>query len=195
MVRAWQTTLLLAAMTSARTADAEVVKVGDTKAPFATAMATTLVGTGLRFNNPYRLATPLGTTAESVSRTATYVDVGLGLTFGAPRGFQHGATFRWSFSTEGVAERVIVPSYLLYRRWRDWAAYGRAGIPIVLAPTRTFGVEGSLAAVWFFRGGIGVVGEVVGSLVYGAGTREVEKPAYPVLSGQLGLLFAYEVMP
>jgi hypothetical protein len=40
-----------------------------------------------------------------------------------------------------------------------------------------------------------VVAEVVGDVFYGTGTREVKTAAYPVLSGQLGFLGTYEVLP
>ncbi len=157
--------------------------------------ATSMVGSGLRFNNPYRLATPLGDSAESVSRTATYVDLGIAATLGNPLGFQHGLALRASIALEGVPQTVLTPSYLLYRRFTPFALFGRAGLPVVMTPTRTVGLEASAGAVLFVRGGIGVVGEVVGDLFYGAGTRERATPTYPVLSGQLGLLIAYEVLP
>jgi hypothetical protein len=44
-------------------------------------------------------------------------------------------------------------------------------------------------------GGVGITGELVGNLFYGAGTREVSSAAYPVLSAQVGLTVAYEVLP
>jgi hypothetical protein len=88
---------------------------------------TTFFGDGLRFNNPYRLSTPLGSNAESVSRTAPYIDLGLGATFGNPLGFQHGAALRTSAALSGVGQVVMTPSYLGYRRWSWLALYGRAG--------------------------------------------------------------------
>ncbi len=157
--------------------------------------ATALAGDGLRFNNPYRLATPLGSTAESVSRTASYADLGLAFTVGAPDGFQHGLTVRTSIALEGVSQGVLTPSYLLWRRWRSVAVYGRLGTPCVLTPDVTFGGEASLGGVWFVRGGIGLTVEAVGDVFYGAGTRDVATPAYPVLSAQAGLTIAYEVLP
>ena len=166
-----------------------------TKPGYVQLFGTALFGDGLRFNNPYRLATPLGATAESVSRTATYVDLGIAATLGSPLGFQHGLAVRASFATEGIQQAVIAPSYLLWRRWRGVAAYARAGLPIVLTPDTTFGLEGGLGAVWFVRGALGVTGELVGDLFYGAGTREVQTPAYPVLSAEVGLTIAYEVLP
>jgi hypothetical protein len=158
-------------------------------------MATSFVGDGLRFNNPYRLATPLGSTAESISRTAAYVDLGIGAVFGDPLGVRSGGALRMSVALEGVPQSVMTPSYLLWRRWRAWGAYGRLGVPVVLTPEVTWGLEVGAALVWFARGGIGIAGEVTGDLFYGAGTREVATPAYPVLGAQLGLVIDYEAFP
>jgi hypothetical protein len=157
--------------------------------------ASAFFGDGLRFNNPYRLATPLGSTAESVSRTAMYMDLGISAVFGDPLAIQHGASLRWSVAVEGVPQSVLTPSYLFYRRWRALAAYGRLGLPIVLSPATTWGFEGAAGGVWFVRGGIGIAAEIVGDVFYGAGTRDVQTPAYPILSGQLGLVVSYEVLP
>lgn len=171
------------------------------KDPFATKkgygqlFATALVGDGLRFNNPYRLATPLGSDAESVSRTSAYVDFGFAATFESPLGLQHGGALRSSFSIEGVRQAVLTPSYLAWRRWGAWAAHGRAGVPIVLSPDVTWGLEAAGGGTWFFLGGFGVMAEVVGDVFYGAGTAEVAAATYPVLSGQIGLVAAYEVLP
>lgn len=186
---------LLAFMTASRRAGADEPDFLRTKSGYAQFFAATFVGDGLRFNNPYRLATPLGSSAESVSRTAAYVDVGAAATFGNPLGLQHGAALRLSLATEGVAQQVLTPSYLLYRRWTRWAAYGRTGVAVVVSPDTTWGLEGAVGGAWFIRGGIGLAAELVGDVFYGAGTREVATPAYPVLSGEIGLLLAWEVMP
>jgi hypothetical protein len=156
---------------------------------------TTYFGEGLRFNNPYRLSTPLGSDAESVSRTAPYIDVGLGATFGNALGYQHGATLRTSAALTGVGQLVMTPSYLGYRRWTAIAVHGRAGIPIVVTPDVTWGLEAGLGATWYFLGGIGLSAEMVGDVFYGAGTRDKATVTYPVLSGQLGFVVAYEVLP
>ena len=156
---------------------------------------TTFFGDGLRFNNPYRLSTPLGSDAESVSRTAPYIDIGLGATFGNPLGFQHGATLRTSAALSGVGQVVMTPSYLGYRRWSLLALYGRAGTPIVVTPDATWGLEAGLGATWYFLGGVGIAAEMVGDVFYGAGTRDKATVTYPVLSGQLGFVVAYEVLP
>jgi hypothetical protein len=79
--------------------------------------------------------------------------------------------------------------------FRDVAANARVGTPIGATPETTWGVEGALGGVWFVRGGIGVTAELVGDLFYGAGTREVSAAAYPVISGQVGIVIAYEVIP
>lgn len=181
--------------------DARVPAVPKREDPFATKpgyaqfFTTTMAGTGLRFNNPYRLSTPLGSNAESVSRTATFVDLGLGMTLGNPLGFQHGASLRTSIALEGVGQVVMTPSYFLWRRKGALAMFGRAGVPLVLSPDVTWGIEGAVGAALFFLGGIGAVCEIVGDVFYGTGTRDVSTAAYPVLSGQLGLIGTYEVLP
>jgi len=166
-----------------------------TKRPYFQVIATTLVGDGLRFNNPYRLATPLGSTAESVSRTSSYVDLGLAVLIGKPEHLQLGPALRMSIALEGVQQGVFVPSYLGFYRKRALAAYARAGIPIVTAPQATWGFEGALGGAWFVRYGIGVALELVGDVFYGAGTRERSIVSYPVLSAQAGFIVAYEVLP
>jgi hypothetical protein len=165
------------------------------KSGYAQLFATALIGSGLRFNNPYRLATPLSSSAESVSRTATYVDVGLAATFGDPLGLQHGPVLRAALALEGVPQSVFTPSYVLYRRFASVAIFGRAGVPLVVTPSNSAGVEVAMGGVLFVRGGIGIVGELVGDLFYGAGTRERAMPTYPALSGQVGFLIAYELLP
>jgi len=158
--------------------------------------ATAQGGAGLRFNNPFRLATQLSSSAEAVSRTAAYAELGVGATLGDPLGLQHGATVRMAFALEGVQQAVLTPSYMIFLRTSGpFAAFARAGVPVVLTPNRTFGVEGALGAVWFVRAGLGLTGELVGDVFWGTGTRDRGTPAYPLLSAQAGLLVAYEVMP
>ena len=137
----------------------------------------------------------LGGDAESVSRTAAYGDVGLGLAFGRAEGLQHAGALRTTFAVEGIRQVMMTPSYLLWRRWGALAAYGRVGLPIVLNPNPNVGAELAAGGVFFVRGGIGLVGELVGDMFYGAGTREVSRPAYPLLGAQLGLQVDLEVLP
>jgi hypothetical protein len=166
-----------------------------TKPGYAQLFLTSFFGDGLRFNNPYRLATPLGSDAESLSRTAPYIDVGIAATFGHPLGLQHGAALRTSVAVHGVGQVVMAPSYLAWRRWRSVALYGRAGVPVVVTPEVTWGLEAALGATWFFLGGFGFAAEAVGDVFYGAGTADRSATTYPVLSGQLGFVVAYEVLP
>lgn len=159
-------------------------------------LGTALVGTGLRFNNPYRLATPIGADAESVSRTATFVDLGVGATlFGRALGLRHGPALHATFALEGVSQAVLTPSYMLHRRRGRLAAWGRGGIPVVVSPDVTWGFEGAVGGALYVLGGIGFAAEIVGDVFYGAGTAEVRATTYPVLSGQAGLVFSYEVLP
>ena len=157
--------------------------------------ATAYVGDGLRFNNPYRLASVLGSDAESLSRTALYTDLGAAMVLGDPSRLAHGLALRLSFAVEGVPQAVLTPTYLLLHRWGAWGAYGRAGPSLVLTPDTTWGMEGAAGAVWFLRAGIGLSAELVGDIYYGAGTHEVAVATYPILSAQGGLWLSYEAMP
>lgn len=167
----------------------------ETKPGYAQFFATALGGVGFRFNNPFRLATPLGDDAESVSRTAPFVDLGLAATFGDPLGLQHGVTVRTAVPLSGISQVVVVPSYLAYRRRGAFALWGRAGVPLVLSREATWGLEGAVGSAFFLRGGVGLAAEVVGDVFYGAGTQEARVTSYPMLSGQFGVIVAYEVLP
>ena len=158
-------------------------------------VATAYVGDGLRFNNPYRLATVLGSNAQSLSRTAGYVDVGAAILSGSPARLAHGLALRVSVAVEGVPQSVLTPSYLVLHRVGSWGAYARAGLPVVLSPDTTWGVEAAAGGLWFARAGLGVAAELVGDVFYGAGTREVARPAYPILSAQAGLWISWEAFP
>ncbi len=153
------------------------------------------VGMGLRFDNPYRLATPLGANAESVSRTAAYVDAGVALSFGEAEGITHGPVLRWDHAAQGVGQDVLTPSYALGKRWLAWEAWARVGVPIVLRPDVNAGGELALGGAWFATQGLGAWGELVGDLFWGAGTLDAKRPTYPVLSLQLGAIFEWERLP
>ncbi len=163
--------------------------------PYVRFVGTLLGGTGLRFNNPYRLAAPLGDDAESVSRSAAYVDLGLAMLVGAPTKFQHGPAMRLSIAVEGIGQQVLAPSYLVCRQWRALQPCARLGVPLVLRPDANVGMELGVGVTYFVRAGLGVVAEGVASLFYGAGTRESAYPAYPLLSAQAGLIVSYEALP
>jgi hypothetical protein len=167
----------------------------DRGGPWAGFFATAFVGDGLRFNNPYRLSTVLGSQAQSLSRTAAYTDVGITMALGDPAALAHGIALRVSAAVEGVPQAVMTPAYLALRRWGPWGAYARAGVPLVLTPDPTWGLEGGVGGIWFARAGIGLALELVGDVFYGAGTREAATPAYPVLSAQGGLFLSWEALP
>jgi len=168
----------------------------DSKSGYMQFLVTAMGGVGFRFDNPYRLATPLGDDAESVSRTSSYLDFGLtALVFGNPLRIQHGFSLRMSIALEGVSQTVFTPSYLVWYRRGAWAGFGRAGLPIVASPDTTWGLEAAGGAAWFFRGGLGAMAELVGDVFYGAGTADAGRTTYPVLSAQLGLIGSYEVLP
>jgi hypothetical protein len=155
------------------------------------------LGKGLRFNNPYRLATPLGETPESLSLTAAYYDVGLGLVRGPARGLAHGAVLHLSLAAQGIPQQVLSVSYTALERLDGGRTLllGRAGIPIILGPDLSGGLEVAAGAAYMITSGLGVQSELVGSLYYGAATQERSVTAIPVLSAQLGVFVDYEVLP
>lgn len=163
---------------------------------YARTFGTVAMGRGLRFNNPYRLSTQLGEDAESLSLTATYLDLSVNLGFGPPDGLQHGASLHYTTSVEGVGQQVVTPSYIaMIRGDRPTLVYGRLGLPILVTPDLNMGGELAAGLAWFFTGALGVTGELVFDLFYGAATHEVDVTAIPVLSLQLGMILDYEILP
>jgi hypothetical protein len=153
-------------------------------------------GRGFRFNNPYRLATQLGASAESVSLTASYADLGAGVTFGPADGVQFGGAVHASLAMQGVPQAVITPGFLVaYRGPRAFMVYGRVAPSFVLTPQATFGAEVAGGFAWFLTSKIAIAGEAVFDVYYGAGTYQVAIATYPIVSGQLGLLFDQEILP
>jgi hypothetical protein len=164
--------------------------------PYFDLFATFMFGDGLRFNNPYRLAHELGGSAQSLSTTAPYFDLGFGATMGKPDGLQHGARLGLSLALGGVPQQVITPAYQAIMRFGPaWLVYGWAGLPIILSPDTNVGAEIAAGGAWFARAGLGVTAAFIADGFYGAGTRERSAVLYPVLSAQIGLLVAYEVLP
>jgi hypothetical protein len=159
-------------------------------------VGTLALGRGMRFNNPYRLRTELGSDARSLSLTAPYLDLGVAAALGPPDGLQHGAAVRMSFALSGVGQAVLAPTYFAaYRGAGRLLAYGRLGPTILLGPDPNLGAEASLGAAWFFTAGIGAGAELVFDLYEGAPTRDAAHPILPILSAQLGLVVDYEVLP
>lgn len=157
---------------------------------------TAMFGDGLRFNNPYRLSHELGDGGASLSSTAPYLDLALGVTTGNPNGLQHGARLGWSVSVIGVPQQVITPAYLALVRFApSWLAYGWAGLPVLIEPDANLGGELAVGASWLARAGLGASFALVADAFYGAGTAEARSAFYPVLSAQLGLFVGYEVLP
>jgi hypothetical protein len=155
-----------------------------------------MIGDGLRFNNPYRLAHELGQGGQSLSLTAPYIDVAVVLATGSPLGLVHGGRLSWSIAMSGVPQSAFTPAYLA--AWRPtgaWLLYAWLGLPVLTAPDLNVGGELGLAATYFVRAGIGAAAALVADGFYGAGTRETRAAFYPVLSAQVGVSINYEVLP
>jgi hypothetical protein len=154
------------------------------------------IGRGFRFNNPYRLETQLGDDAESLSLTATYIDLSASAALGNAEGFQHGASLHLSAALDGVPQEVVTPSYmLLYPFPPSFFVYGRAGLPIIIEPDTGVGYELAAGGAWLITAGLGATAELVGDLFYGAATQEKSVTVIPVLSLQIGVIVDYEILP
>jgi hypothetical protein len=185
--------------------DAELYrKLSEERGTYARVLFAASVGTGFRFNNPYRLSTQLGDTAESVSLTPGYFDAALGAAFGVPDGIQHGAMVHLSIGLGGVPQQAVSGSYMvLYRGPWPLMAYGRAGTSVLTSPDPNVGGELAAGGAFFFTGALGITGELVGNLFWGADVCEfataagceAEASVIPILSMQIGLIIDYEVLP
>ncbi|WP_437683288.1 hypothetical protein [Sorangium sp. So ce131] len=162
----------------------------------ARVVATAALGTGLRFNNPYRLQTQLGGTAESLSLTAGYLDLGAAFSLGPADGVQHGGALRLSIALGGVPQEAVAPSYFIAYRGLDRAlGYGRLGASILVEPDVNVGGELAVGLGYYLLAGVALSGEIVGNLFYGAATYEASYTVYPIVSAQLGLMIDYELLP
>ncbi|HKO92320.1 MAG TPA: hypothetical protein VJU61_14250 [Polyangiaceae bacterium] len=190
--RRWLRSLAPALLTAA-TASAESAAPAATSAPPEPGLhllGALSVGRGLRFNNPYRLATPLGDSAESVSLSATYLDLGAGILFPAAAQLEHGVAVDAVLALDGIAQFVLTPAYLLnFDATRRWALRGRLGIPIVVAPDSSLGLEAGFGPRFELGYGLGLTAELVGSVFFGAATEQKSVTTIPILALQLGISF------
>jgi hypothetical protein len=152
------------------------------------------IGRGLRFNNPYRLATPLGESAESISLSASYLELSAAVLRELSGGFRHGGSLSGAFALQGIEQLGVTPSYLLELQYHPRAAArARIGVPFVVAPDATAGLEAAIGQSLEIAWGIGVLAELVGSVFFGAATEETAITTIPMLSLQLGLSFQHPV--
>lgn len=166
------------------------------RGPYAHFLGALAYGRGLRFNNPYRLSTVLGSSPESLSLTAPYLRGSLGAVFGDPEGLQHGGALHVSIALGGVPQEVLAPSYLALVRFEPRTlGYARLGVPLVLEPDFSAGAEVGVGGAWLVTAGLGLTAELSGSLFYGAATDERRITTIPVLALELGVLIDYEILP
>lgn len=154
------------------------------------------LGDSLRFDNPYRLRQELGDSAQSLSLTPPYFNLKIGGTVRRPGKLSHGVELDGSFALAGVPQEVVTPSYVaLYHAGPRWSFRGRAGIPIVIEPDANAGFELAAGGVFYVTAGIGLTADVVGSLFFGAASIDAPRPAIPLASMELGVLYEYEALP
>jgi hypothetical protein len=157
-------------------------------------LAALSVGRGLRFNNPYRLERPLGDSGESVSLSATYLDLSLAMLLAGPS-VDQGVSLSALFALDGIGQFGLTPSYLAQLPMSGrFTARGRLGVPIVIAPDATIGLEAALGSNFLISHGLGLTSELVASVFFGAATEETSVTTIPMLSLQLGIMFEHGVL-
>jgi len=168
----------------------------DDRGLYAHLLGGASVGQSLRFNNPYRLREPLGSTAGSLSLGAPYLDLSGAALLGLPWGPQHGVWVHSSLALTGIGQATVTPSYaFLWRFHRGHAAYGRVGPSFVLNPDANMGAEVASGGVYMLTGSLGLNAELVATGYYGAATRGVSATFIPLLSAQAGLVIDWEALP
>jgi len=189
--------LMLALVPSvARADDAPKKPVDESPGTYINLFSSLSVGKGLRFNNPYRLSTEIGADAKSVSATAAYVDFAANMTFGAPRGFQDGLSIHIGGAVEGVPQTYLSFSdVLVFKHDASWMAHARVGPALLLTPDFNVGAEVAGGFSYFFTGAIGLTSELAVDVFYGAATLDKTFTTIPTLSGQLGIIVDFEVLP
>jgi hypothetical protein len=84
---------------------------------------------------------------------------------------------------------------MAYRGPHPYMGYGRLGPSIIVTPDPTVGGELAGGFAWFVTGKLAIATELTFDLYYGAGTHHVAVATYPILSGQLGIIFDQEFLP
>jgi hypothetical protein len=164
--------------------------------PHAHLFGALAIGRGIRFNNPYRLATPLGDSAESLSLTATYLDLSAGATSGPRDGIGHGGVLHLAVALDGIPQEVLTPAYVALHRFAGgFLIYGRAGTPVVLEPDLNLGFELAGGGAWLLTAGLGLTAELSGSLFYGAATHDRAITVIPIVALSVGVFMDYEILP
>lgn len=150
------------------------------------------VGKGLRFNNPYRLPTPLGSTARSLSLAAAYGEFSAAALWPGGFGERQGARLSLGLALEGIGQWVAAASYVaLFELSRDWELVARAGVPVVVAPDVSLGGEAALGLRISVSDGLKLESELVGDLFGGAATAQRAVTFYPLLSFQMGITYQF----
>ena len=167
-----------------------------TRATFLHWFGALALGRGLRLNNPYRLEHQLGDSGESLSLSATYLDASVGATWGGFSEIRYGFVVHFAEALEGVAQDVVTPGPIaVWRPGPSGLVYGRLGVPVVLRPDATGGIEAGLGGVWHATAGAGLTAELIGSLFYGAATWQRKVTTIPIVALQIGVFLDYEALP
>jgi hypothetical protein len=154
------------------------------------------VGKGLRLNNPFRLQTQLGSSAESLSLSAAYLDLRGAMLLGDPFGWHYGGALSVGLALEGIAQQVVTPAFSTGSPLSEqFFLAALVGCPLVLGPDFNAGVELGLELSYWPRAGWGFYSGVLWDQFWGAATDEASAASIPILALQMGVSLQYEVLP
>lgn len=111
--------------------------------------------------------------ATAGAAATTYLDLWVGLTWGAADGLQHGASVDAAVTLDGPLQEVVAPSYVLMLRLKpEFMTYARVGVPLPLDVDPEPGLEVALGAAG------------LGTAALGAGLELVFELHHPALVAQ-----------
>lgn len=138
----------------------------------------------------------------------SFLDFAGSVVFPSAERWRHGATLAISMNLDGEgppapADRnapdpginggsqwTFTPSYLAYFRFgEDLVLSGRVGVNLTVAPYFVPGAELSVGGTFLFTAGLGAYVELTGNLAFG------QSDVSPTLSGEIGIMIDYEVLP
>lgn len=95
-----------------------------------------------------------------------------------------------SIGVDPASQLVLGPTYGLYIPLDDWVFLPKFTVPIAVSPEPSLGFELTVLAAYRFLAGLGAYAEIGASVwIGGAGS------IHPLLSGELGIMIDYEVLP
>jgi len=95
-----------------------------------------------------------------------------------------------AIGVDPASQFVIGPTYGLYIPLDDWVLFPKFTVPFAVSPEFSVGFELSALAAYRFLAGVGAYAEIGVSMWIGEAAS-----IHPLVSGELGIMIDYEVLP